>query len=211
MFRKLALPLVVLALVGGCSREGDLVTGGISAVRSACPSVAVAAQTGDITLFDPADSRAASAIDVTAVVTNVRSTCTEGATDILTTVTFDVLASRRDTDSARTVTLPYYVAVLRGGSQVTAKRIGNVAVQFAPGEMRAQTSAQVTSSVATAAATLPEEVRDRLTRRREPGDVDAAVDPLADPAVRQQVLNSTFETLVGFQLTADQLRYNVTR
>ncbi|WP_140048097.1 hypothetical protein [Sphingomonas japonica] len=211
MFRKLAVPILVLALVGGCSRRGELVTGGISAVRSACPSVAVAAQTGDITLFDPVTSRDASAIDVTATLTNVRSTCAEGPTEIVTTVTFDVLARRTRTDAARSVTLPYYVAVLRGGSQVTAKRVGNVAVQFAAGEGRAQTSGQVTSSVNTAAATLPEAVRERLTRRRRPGDEDAAVDPLADPEIRAQVLNSTFETIVGFQLTADQLKYNATR
>ena len=207
----LALPLITLVLVSGCSRRGELVTGGISAVRSACPTVAVAAQTGDITLFDPVTSRDASAIDVTALITNVRSTCTEGGAEILTTITYDVLARRTRTTDARTVTFPHYVAVLRGGSQVTAKRVGNVAVQFAPGEDRAQTSTQVTSSVGTAAATLPEAVRERLTRRRRPGDADAAIDPLADPAIRAQVLNSTFETIVGFQLTADQLKYNATR
>ena len=35
--------------------------------------------------------------------------------------------------------------------------------------------------------------------------------PLADPAVRAAVANATFEHLVGFQLTQDQLRYNATR
>ena len=37
------------------------------------------------------------------------------------------------------------------------------------------------------------------------------MDPLSDPAVRQAVLSATFEALVGFQLTEDQLKYNVTR
>ena len=40
---------------------------------------------------------------------------------------------------------------------------------------------------------------------------DAAVDPMSDPAVREAVTRATFEHLVGFQLTQDQLRYNVTR
>jgi hypothetical protein len=58
---------------------------------------------------------------------------------------------------------------------------------------------------------LPQEVRDRLTRRRKAGDEDAAVDPLADPKIRQAVASASFEALVGFQLTQDQLRYNATR
>ena len=48
-------------------------------------------------------------------------------------------------------------------------------------------------------------------RKREPGDPDAALDPLADPAVRAAVQRATFELLVGFQLTEAQLRYNATR
>jgi len=50
-----------------------------------------------------------------------------------------------------------------------------------------------------------------LTRPRKVGDPDAAIDPLADPAVRDAVAKATFQHLVGFQLTADQLRYNATR
>ncbi len=37
------------------------------------------------------------------------------------------------------------------------------------------------------------------------------VDPLAEPGVREAVANATFEHLVGFQLTQDQLKYNATR
>jgi hypothetical protein len=34
---------------------------------------------------------------------------------------------------------------------------------------------------------------------------------MSDPAVRAAVANATFEHLVGFQLSEQQLRYNVTR
>jgi hypothetical protein len=37
------------------------------------------------------------------------------------------------------------------------------------------------------------------------------MDPLSDPAIRSAVLSATFEALVGFQLTEEQLKYNVTR
>ena len=42
-------------------------------------------------------------------------------------------------------------------------------------------------------------------------DADAAIDPMADPAVRAAVERARFELLIGFELTQDQLRYNATR
>ena len=50
-----------------------------------------------------------------------------------------------------------------------------------------------------------------LTRPRKAGEADAAIDPLSDPGVRAAVASATFEQLVGFQLTEDQLKYNATR
>lgn len=209
---RIAVFLTPALILAGCSRTGEIdATGGISAVRSACPTVGVAAGTGDITLFDPPTSREQSAIDVTAVITNVRSTCNDAGDQIATTVTFDVLGRRTRTDAAREVVLPYYIAVVRGGSNVTAKRVSQVALRFDVGQPRASAQAQAVSYVSRAAATLPEDVRRQLTRRRKAGDEDAAVDPLTQPEVRQAVLAATFEALVGFQLTDEQLRYNATR
>jgi hypothetical protein len=209
--RKLAAPLIILALAAGCSREGDIASGGIQAVRSACPVVGIPAGTGDITLFSPADARTADAIDVVAVMTNVTSTCTEAGDQIVTNVSFDVSASRTNAGAAREVTLPYFITVVRGGSSVIAKRVSNVTLRFEAGETRTTTSGSATSSVARSAATLSEDIRKRITRKREAGDNDAALDPLAVPEVRQAVLAATFEALVGFQLTEEQLRYNATR
>jgi hypothetical protein len=62
-----------------------------------------------------------------------------------------------------------------------------------------------------AAATLPDDIRERITRRRRAGEQDAAIDPLSEPDVRAAVARASFELLIGFQLTQDQLRYNVTR
>lgn len=208
---KLAVPIMILLAAGGCSRTGEITEGGISAVRSACPHIGIPAGTGDVTLFNPATSREATAIDVTAVLTNLQSTCDETGPQIQTNLTFDVLARRNQPGPARNVTLPYFITVVRGGTSVTAKRIGQVTVRFAEGQIRAQTTGQATASIDRAAATLPEEVRKRLTEKRKAGDQAAAMDPLADPAIRSAVLSSTFEALVGFQLTEDQLKYNVTR
>lgn len=210
------LPALALGLaLAGCAREGDLVVDqgvGISAVRSTCPAVGVPDYTGDITVFRSPGSTTMADLDVTAALTNLRSTCNETAGDrVYTEATFDVVARRMDTRGSRTVTLPYYSTVLRGGSSVVTKRVGNVTLQFADGQERAQARGTAGAYVNRAEATLPADIREQITRRRKAGDPDAALDPLADPAVRAAVQRATFELLVGFQLTEAQLRYNATR
>ena len=213
MFKsKAALAVIIpLGLVACSTPEGEITDMGITAVRSACPAVAIPASTGDITLFNPENSRDASAIDVVANITNLRSTCDESGERIVTSVTFDVHAQRRDGRGAREVVLPYFAVALQGGTQVQAKSVSRVGLRFADGQLRASASASASGQVSRAAATLPEDVRQQITRRRKPGDPSAAVDPMADPAVREAVRRASFEVLVGFQLTQDQLVYNATR
>ncbi len=207
--RLTALALVLLATA--CSREGEIAEGGIYITRSACPQVGVPAATGDITLFNPANRTDAGALDVSAAITNVRSTCDETGANIVSTVTFDVVGTRRDVAEARSVVLPYFTVAMQGGTTVVAKRVGNVGLNFAAGSQRAQTSGQATIQVSRSAATLPEDVRNELTRKRKANDPDAAIDPLSKPEVRDAVARASFEHLVGFQLTDQQLRYNATR
>lgn len=207
--RLTALALVLIAM--GCSREGEIAEGGIYITRSACPQVGVPAATGDITLFNPSNRTDAAALDVSAAITNVRATCNETGANIVSTVTFDVVGTRRDVAEARSVVLPYFSVAMQGGTTVVAKRVGNVGLNFAAGSARAQTSGQATINVSRSAATLPEDIRRELTRKRKANDPDAAVDPLARPEVRDAVARATFEHLVGFQLSDAQLRYNATR
>ena len=206
--------LAGLALAG-CAREGELAVGaggvGITAVRSACPAVGVPDFTGDITTFTAPGATTADAIDVTAAITNVRSTCNDTGTRVYSEATFDVVARRADAGAARTVALPYYTTVLRGGTQVVSKRIGQAVLSFGPGAERAQTSVKAGAFIDRAEASLPPDIRERITKKREPGDPDAALDPLADPQVRAAVQRATFELLVGFQLNDAQLAYNATR
>ena len=203
--------LIPLGLVACSTPNGQITDTGITATRSACPAVAIPAATGDITLFNPEGSRDSSAIDVVANITNLRSTCDESGANIVTRVTFDVQAQRRDGRGARQVVVPYFVVAVQGGNQVQSKSVGRVALSFADGQLRAATSGSATGQVTRAAVTLPEDVRQQITRRRKPGDPSAAIDPMADPAVREAVRRASFEVLVGFQLTQDQLAYNATR
>lgn len=213
MFKsKAALAALIPLGLAACSTPtGTITDTGIVAVRSACPAVAIPAATGDITLFNPEGSRDSSAIDVVANITNLRSTCDETGDNIVTRITFDVHARRRDASGAREVVLPYFVASVQGGTQVQSKSVSRVGLRFADGALRASTSGSATGSVTRAAVTLPADVREQITRRRKPGDPSAAIDPLADPAVREAVRRASFEMLVGFQLTQEQLAYNATR
>ena len=107
--------------------------------------------------------------------------------------------------------MPYFDVALRGGSTIAAKQIGYVALNFPAGSLHATGSARASVRVNRGAASLPANVRAILTRPRKAGEADAAVDPLAEPGVRAAVANATFEHLVGFQLSQDQLKYNATR
>ena len=208
---RIASMMVLVLLATGCTRRGNIEAGGIYTVRSACPQVAIPAATGDITLFNPAGSLDSSAIDIEAAITNVRANCQDTGSEIVSVATFDVVASRRDPSQPRQVILPFFDTVVQAGDRIVAKRIGQVALDFPAGSIRAQTTGQATARIARSAATLPENVREILTRPRRVGDPDAAIDPMSDPAIREAVANASFQHFVGFQLTPEQLRYNATR
>jgi len=206
--------LAAVILLSACRHTGDITSengGGVYAVRSACPIPGVPLGTGDITLFNPPGSTDASAIDISAEITDLRASCQDVGADVVSTATFTITGLRRDAGPARQVVLPYFDVALQGGQTVVAKKVGQAVLDFPAGQMRAMTRVQATVRVNRATATLPPRVRQILTRPRKAGEADAAVDPLADPAVRTAVANATFEHLVGFQLTQDQLKYNATR
>ena len=206
--------LLAMTLLSACRHPGDVTAdngGGIYAVRSTCPIAGVPAGTGDVTLFNPPNSTDSQAIDVTAAITDVRAVCQDSGNDTVSTVTFTVVALRRDPGPARQVILPYFDVALRGGNQVAAKQVGRATIVFAQGDIHGWARVQATVRVNRGAASLPANVREILTRPRKAGEAEAAIDPLSDPAVRSAVANATFEHLIGFQLTQDQLKYNATR
>ncbi len=213
MKRRLAA-LAVIALLGGCRSVGDLTSengGGVFQVRNPCPVVGIPTGTGDVTLFNPPSSTDSRAIDVTAAMSYVRSTCQRAGGQLISTATFIVAAQRRDTTGPRQVVLPYFDVVLQGGERVAAKQVGQIVLNFENGKALTFAQGKASVQVSQAAATLTEEARLALTRKRKAGGSEAAVDPLSDPAIRSAVASATFEHLIGFQLTQDQLRYNATR
>lgn len=211
---RVVTALAIALALAGCAKSGELVVDqgvGVTSVLSACPAVGIPDYTGDITQFrNPGDTSLAN-LDLTATLTNLRSTCNETGERVYTEATFTVQARRADTRGARTVTLPYFVTVLRGGSSVVSKRVGSVTLSFADGQERASGNGRAGAYVTKADATLPEDIKAQITKRRRPGDPEAALDPLTLPEVRAAITRTRFEMLVGFQLTEGQLKYNATR
>jgi hypothetical protein len=205
---------LLVASLSACSNSNELDVSsgvGVNIVRTGCPAVAVPDGTGDVTLFNPQSSQDSTAIDVVATLTKLRPVCNSTGDKIYTETPFEVQASRRDSRGARSVTLPYFSTVIQGGSAVVSKRVGQITVQFADGQAKASASGKAASYIDASAARLPADIIEKITKKRKPGDDDAALDPLADPEVKAAVVRASFELLIGFQLTEDQLRYNVTR
>ena len=139
--------------------------------------------TGDITLFNPAGQHGFA-----------RDRCDCGdhpaardlpgsGNDVVSTVTFTVVALRRDAGPARQVILPYFDVALRGGSDVAAKQVGARRARISrPGaSMRRRAPRRRFASIA-APRPFPPMSAQILTRPRKSGEADAAIDPLADPA-----------------------------
>ena len=206
--------LAAVVLLSACRHVGDITAengGGVYAVRSACPIPGIPAGTGDITLFNPPGSTDSRAIDVTAAITDLRATCQDSGNDVVSTATFTIVGLRSSPGPARQVVVPYFNVALRGGSSIAAKQVGQAVLNFPVGNLHSWTRVQATIRVNRGAATLPANVRAILTRPRKAGETEAAIDPMSDPAVQRAVAGATFEQLVGFELTQDQIKYNATR
>jgi len=214
----LLTPPVLAGLLAGCAKDNDITAVGGSVgqevQRTSCPAVGVPTYAGDVTLFDPPASRDARAIDVVADITDVKASCDESdptQPTLTSHVSFRVDARRSNAHGARDVVLPYFAVVLHGGTAVASKSISRISVHFDDGKLMASADGQATGTVSRADATLPDNIRARLIRKRNASDADASVDPMADPSVRAALAKASFDLLVGFQLTQEQLAYNATR
>src|SRR3546814_6331858 len=95
--------------------------------------------------------------------------CSSDLEYIVTNVTFDVNAQRRDPSGARNVVLPYFAVVIQGSDNVVSKSVSRVSLDFAEGQYRASSTGAATGQVLRAAATLPQDIQRELTRAREIG------------------------------------------
>jgi hypothetical protein len=206
---RVAFVLLLLGGLAACQRNP------LEVRRSPCPAAAIPHHVGQVTRFNPPESRDADAIDFVAQIVDVTTNCLPGDEMVGTDVRFAVTALRRPardgTLPARTVDLPIFASLVQGGNVLLAKQLTAVRLVFADGERRTSGAGAIRADVARAATTPPPEVLERITRERKATDPDALVDPLSDPQVRAAVRAATFEVLLGFQLDDASLAYNVAK
>jgi len=209
VFRKsyavLALLGVSALVLAGCQRNPLVVK------RSACPAVAVPIYANDMTLFYPGTAPDTGNVDMTATITNLRGICNEAETQLGSNVSYQVVARRSNVSGARTITVPVFASVVQGGNLLVSKQISSITLVFPAGQARAVSAGAARATVSREAASLPVNILKKISKKRRAGDPDAAVDPMADPQVRAAMRAASFEVLVGFQLTEQQLAYNVTK
>jgi hypothetical protein len=207
--RSIALAAVAVPalLLAACDRNPLVVR------RSSCPAVAVAAYAGDTTLFRPGAAATADVANMEAVatITNVRDECAETADQFVSRINYDVIVRRTDATQARQFVLPVFAAVVQAGNIVNAKQISQVTVNFAAGQERAVAQGTATAAVSRTAAAVPQAILDKINRKRRPGELDAATDPMADPEVKAALRAASFEVLLGFQLDDRALAYNIAK
>ncbi|WP_439533940.1 hypothetical protein [Polymorphobacter sp.] len=209
----LRLPVVrAVALLGlgalvlaGCQRNPLVVK------RSPCAAVAVPIYANDMTLLYPGTAPDAANVDLVASMTNVRGTCNEGVEQLVSDVSYQVVARRSDASAARQVQLPVFASVVQGGNLLVSKQVASVTIDFPAGQARGVGVGSARATIDRDAASLSAGVQKIINRKRKPGDPDAAVDPMADPEVRAALRAASFELLVGFQLSEQQLAFNVTK
>ena len=133
------------------------------------------------------------AIDVVATITNVRATCDETRRlDRHQRHRSKCRPAPRHERGARDVVLPYFATVVQGGSNVVAKRVSRVALRFADGQLpRPTTAAPAPRGAARGGDPARRHPPQIYPRAQRAGDPDAALDPMADPAVRAAVAAAT--------------------
>lgn len=190
-------------LLAGCSSNPLLVQ------RSACPAVAIPDHVGSVTRFAPGAPQVAQSITLTAEIVDLDHACTEDADTIATSVRYTVAGQRRAATAAEDVTLPLFVAVVRGGNTLVSKRTLSVRLHFPAGSLTGEARGTADARIHRGAATLPADVEQAITRKRRPEDPDALIDPMASVKVQKAVRDASFEVLVGFQLDDAAVAYNI--
>lgn len=190
-------------LLAGCASNPLEVT------RTLCPATAVPQHTGTLTLFSPATSRSADAVVATASIFNLTNQCNEGGAKVASNLRFVIGAQRPNAAAEQTITVPYFVAVVKEGETLLSKQVYEATLTFPAGSVRAeavQTVQAVVDRAEALAAAGPAPGAEKKKKRKrgepvEPEDLFFDAKPKA----------SGFEILVGFQLTDAQVHYNITQ
>jgi hypothetical protein len=168
MFVRNLVMAALLLTVAACNKNP------FEVVVSRCLAVAVVGDLGTVTKFD-GSGHTTNDVEYTASIMDLTGNCEE-AEDVRSEVSFTVGANAGPAMSGRSVTVPYFVAVLKDNSQIVSKKVFDVTLRF--------DSEGKASSVQTIGQHIP---------------------------TIEQARRYNYELLVGFQMEAQEVVYNMER
>jgi hypothetical protein len=180
----MALPLVLSA----CASSNPL-----EVRRTSCPALSVPKHTGSLTRFSQAGRFDTQDVRLVATIVQLSDTCIENANGVNTAVSFTISAVRPTKGAADSVQLPYFITVVKDGETLIAKQVYGTSLEFADGATSGSVRQVVT--VKTPEVPLP-------PKPKKNNEIDEFAPP-PKPAV--------YEILVGFQLTNDDVVYNISK
>lgn len=186
------------AILGGCMILAACQSNPLKITRSFCPAVALVKHANSGTWFtQPVAS--AQAIDLTAQIYDLESNCAEDGALLRTDVSAVISAQRREAGPARSIDVPYFVAISRDGDQLLSKQLKVAQLTFAEGQVATSTAISVSTTLDSQIARDAAEPLKPEEQSRGPIVVETVTPPTA------------FEVLLGFQLSYAQAHYNLTR
>lgn len=166
---KTAILIGLTALLSACTKNPFLVT------TSHCPAVAIVSNTGNLTRFAGED-RNASDVVFNASISSISVDCEEGS-GIYANIGLSIIATGGPANTESSVSLPYFVALMRDNNLITSKKIYESRLNFNGAQGRAGS-------------------RESVVVRFDDIEVSRRYD---------------YEVLIGFQLSPDEVIYNVLR
>ncbi len=130
--KKIAVVGLLSASLAGCSSNP------FEIVQINCPAVAIVSNTGTVTHFEGGE-RNVEDVAYNATISGVRSSCLQEGI-IRFDVAFNVNAEKGPKFEGDSITLPYYVVLLRDNHLITAKQIYQTTLNFTPRSKHASTT-----------------------------------------------------------------------
>ena len=130
--KKIVAMGLLASLLTGCETD-PFVTTIIN-----CPAVAIVSNTGTVTRFK-GEERNTDDVAYNATISGVKSVCHQEG-NIRFDVTFNVRASKGPQFEGDSITLPYFVVLMRDNHLITAKRVFETTIHFDRGAQRGSTS-----------------------------------------------------------------------
>ncbi len=138
---RFALVATLAMMTAACSGGNPLLV-----TVSNCSALAVLGDAGTVTRF-VGEGRDVSDVVYTATISSAVQTCTEHSGGVDAVVEFDIVATSGEAFTGSSVTLDYFVVVMKDNSHIVTKKIYDVTLNFNSSTGRAVSHQVITSNI----------------------------------------------------------------